>query len=332
MLFTFATFAALVSLAAIPPSRAVEINVVVGGPGVLQYNPSSVNANPGDVVTFEFHQKNHTATQSTLAAPCVKMANGFDSGFVPVADNNTAGPFPVAQFTVTDTNPIWVFCAQTGHCQQGMVFAINPGSNFNQFQANAIGNSSATSSTAAPSPSASSGITNDHRVIVGGTGVLTYSPSNITAQAGDTVTFEFHQKNHTATQSTFADPCRALTLTSTSGQVGFDSGFMAVADNATTFPTYTIQVNNTSPIWVYCKQTGHCGQGMVFSVNSVESGPNNFAAFQANAKALNGSATSTSSGGSPSSTAHSGATSASKFVSGAGIATALIAVGFGLFL
>jgi hypothetical protein len=42
MLFTFTTFAALVSLAAIPPTRAGQINVVVGGPGVIAYNPSSV--------------------------------------------------------------------------------------------------------------------------------------------------------------------------------------------------------------------------------------------------------------------------------------------------
>jgi hypothetical protein len=55
-------------------------------------------------------------------------------------------------------------------------------------------------------------------------------------------------------QSSFATPCRALTLTSTSGQVGFDSGFMPVADDATTFPTWNLTVNDTSPIWAYCKQ------------------------------------------------------------------------------
>jgi plastocyanin len=329
MLFTFTTFAALVSLAAIPPARAAQIPVVVGGPGVLQYNPDSVTANPGDVVVFEFHQKNHTATQSTLDAPCVQKPGGFNSGFVPVEDANTAGPFPKAQFTVTDTNPVWVYCAQGSHCQQGMVFAINPGSQLAQFKAAAQGGgppaASGTPTSSAPTPS---GTTNDHKIIVGGPGKLVYDPSNITAQAGDTVTFEFHQKNHTATQSTFAAPCRALTLTSTSGQVGFDSGFMAVADNAATFPTYTIQVNDTSPIWVYCKQTSHCGQGMVFSVNAVESGPNNFGAFQDKAKQLNGSSSSTSSSGAPAPSSSSGASS-SKLVSGAGIAAALIAVGFG---
>lgn len=78
-----------------------------------------------------------------------------------------------------------------------------------------------------------------------------------------------------------------------------------VSDDATTFPTYTITVNDvsplsvlyklvinnvhqTKPIWAYCRQANHCGQGMVFSVNAVESGPNNFAAFQSKAKELNG--------------------------------------------
>jgi hypothetical protein len=49
------------------------------------------------------------------------------------------------------------------------------------------------------------------------------------------------------TASSFQDPCRALSLTSTSGQLGFDSGFMAVSPNATDFPTYTIQINDVSP-------------------------------------------------------------------------------------
>lgn len=44
----------------------------------------------------------------------------------------------------------------------------------------------------------------------------------------------------------------------------------------------------TNPIWAYCQQATHCGQGMVFSANAVESGPKNFSAFQALAKQLNG--------------------------------------------
>lgn len=42
---------------------------------------------------------------------------------IPVDDANTNGPFPRAQFNVVDTNPVWVYCRQANHCQQGMVFA-----------------------------------------------------------------------------------------------------------------------------------------------------------------------------------------------------------------
>jgi len=56
---------------------------------------------------------------------------------------------------------------------------------------------------------------------------------------------------------------------------------------------FNITVNDTAPIWVYCKQTNpssHCGAGMVFSVNAVEGGSNSFEAFKANAIRLNGTA------------------------------------------
>jgi plastocyanin len=63
----------------------------------------------------------------------------------------------------------------------------------------------------------------DHKITVGANGQLAYNPPNITAAIGDTVTFEFHPKNHTVTQSSFNDPCRPLADTSKTGQEGFDS-------------------------------------------------------------------------------------------------------------
>jgi len=309
MFFSFA--AALIAGAMVQVTGAAQFNVTVGGTGIIAYNPEFVNANVGDTVFFTFLQKNHTVTQSTLANPCQQAPGGFDSGFVPVAADNTGGPFPAAQFTVQDTNPVWVYCRQADHCQQGMVFAINPGNDFATFKANAIGNNTDTSGNPAPSvvtvtqtvtvqgdgtstttspanpsspsPSSTPTMSTDHKVVVGGAS-LVFNPSNITAQIGDTITFQFMQKNHTATQSSFATPCQPLGQSSTSGLTGFDSGFMPVAANATTFPTYTIQVNSTTPIWVYCRQANHCPSGMVFAANVVESGPNNFEAFVSNAK------------------------------------------------
>jgi plastocyanin len=137
-----------------------------------------------------------------------------------------------------------------------------------------------------PTPAALNGQT--HKVTVGESG-LVFNPSTLSVAPRDTVVFEFHAKNHTVTQSSFDDPCRRLTA---NGQVtGFDSGFMPVDPAATTFPTWTLTVNDTAPIWVYCRQknpSSHCGSGMVMAINSVDSSPRNFNAFQGLAKQLNG--------------------------------------------
>jgi len=128
-----------------------------------------------------------------------------------------------------------------------------------------------------------------HKIIVGGTN-LTFDPPFISALPRDTVVFEFHQKNHTVTQSSFDDPCRKLNA---NGTTGFDSGFMPVAADATSFPTWNFTVTDTSPVWAYCRQqtpSSHCGAGMVFAINSVETSPRNFSAFQNVAKAINGTA------------------------------------------
>ncbi|KAI0831729.1 hypothetical protein BC628DRAFT_1415240 [Trametes gibbosa] len=337
MFAKFTAIAALFALAA-PVTRGAVHNVTVGGPGILKYDPQFVNADPGDEIIFVFKQKNHTVTQSSLNSPCASIQDGFDSGFVPVADDVTDG-FPVAQFQVKDTNPVWVYCRQVNHCQQGMVFAINPGNNFATFQSNAIGSASGASSVAASTSnsattSAPAGAPNvvtvtatvtvngqtqtttygsypgsaaptavasqDHLITVGGDSTLTFSPSNISAQVGDTLTFQFMTKNHTATQSSFANPCSPLSASSTSGQVGFDSGFMPALANADV-PTFKVTINDTAPVWVYCKQTNpasHCAAGMVFSVNAIESGPNNFGAFQAKAKASGGAPPAPSTSGS----------------------------------
>ncbi|KAF8654147.1 hypothetical protein AX16_003676 [Volvariella volvacea WC 439] len=321
----------LLTLGPIAGTWAAHINVTVGGPGLLRFDPEFVNANAGDIIHFTFLQKNHTVTQSTFESPCVPLQDGFDTGFVPVPDTMLTA-FPIAQLPIVDSEPIWVFCRQANHCRQGMVFAVNPGNRFPDFKAAATGisaplpgqpNLPPSSSSPIPTvipppqpsvitvtetatvsglpvtttyasmvspPSASSSVSTDHKVIVGGAAGLVYEPSRIAAQPGDTVTFEFKQKNHTVTQSSFANPCRALSLTSTTGEIGFDSGFMPVAANALLFPTFTIQINDTRPIWAYCRQVGHCGQGMVFSINADDTGPESFTAFQERAIQLNGTA------------------------------------------
>jgi plastocyanin len=147
--------------------------------------------------------------------------------------------------------------------------------------------------TAAPHPV-------DHLITVGSTGALTFSPSNISASVGDSITFKFVSRNHTITRSSFGAPCQPLSDTTTDPNIladFFDSGFKPVANGTQDFPTFRITVKDTAPIWAYCRQTmggSHCGKGMVFSANAVESGPNNFAAFQALAIHINGTSVTSS--------------------------------------
>lgn len=305
-----------------PLAQAAVYDVTVGGPtGQLTFSPEAISAQPGDQVVFHFQQKNHTATQSSFASPCGPKDGGFSSGFMPVAANVTDN-FPTFAITVNDTQPLWVYCAQaagtaSSHCGQGMVFAVNCGADgsnnsFTDFKnaALAVGQSLQASSSSAggygygtaapaatgtPTPSTTGGASGAiHTVVVGASGALTYSPSELTAQPGDTVVFQFQAKNHTITQSSFAAPCRKLASTSTTGQVGFDSGFMPVAANSSDFPTYSIVVNDTTPIWAYCRQTGHCGSGMVFAINANDStgSTKSFTDFVNNAKTLNGTGSS----------------------------------------
>jgi plastocyanin len=227
----------------------------------------------------------------------MRMSEGFASGLyenmllLPTSTNYSSSKprasadaeAPTFQVTVNDTNPLWVYCGQPGHCSQGqltfipshfvgldpnlwshiccsfprtgMVFAINPPAegnerSFSAFKQKALasGNSTASSSSTSaetsytpPPPqswtSATATITSqssvwvttyssyegtpqptygangptDHQIVVGDSGQLSYNPANITGVAiGDTVTFTFRPKNHTVTQSTFANPCQRM--------------------------------------------------------------------------------------------------------------------------
>ncbi|KAF8664847.1 hypothetical protein AX16_000688 [Volvariella volvacea WC 439] len=91
------------------PAQAVTYEVTVGADGEFFFEP-------------QWQSKNHSVTQSAFEAPCVLIAEGLDSGFIPVTPDTD--PRPNWEVTMNDTSPTWFYCAQIGHC--GMVFAINP--------------------------------------------------------------------------------------------------------------------------------------------------------------------------------------------------------------
>ncbi|KAG9245477.1 hypothetical protein BJ878DRAFT_15102 [Calycina marina] len=104
---------------------AATHQVVVGGSSGLVYTPETITAEVGDMVVFTFMSMNHTLTQSTFGEPCVKLAGGMASGFMPNV-NNTVVPAPQMAMQVTVATPLWFYCAQTAHCGKGMTFSINP--------------------------------------------------------------------------------------------------------------------------------------------------------------------------------------------------------------
>jgi len=144
MLFAAVSALSLVSVAAAQMTVQVGSTASAAG-GIFQFIPNTITAPNGTVITFKFigAPGNHTVTQSTFADPCDPAPGGFDSGwvFLPSALSET----PEFNLTVTnDAKPIWFFCKQTnpapGHCEVGMVGAINApstGNTFSAFQTNA---------------------------------------------------------------------------------------------------------------------------------------------------------------------------------------------------
>ena len=111
---------------------------------VLGYRPESITANVGDVVEFQYMQKNHTATQSTFAEPCKAMEGGKDSGFMPNPEGKAGVTWnmtvettdaicklynteesDLCEFQLTDGQGMYCKQANGEHCGKGMVFSIN---------------------------------------------------------------------------------------------------------------------------------------------------------------------------------------------------------------
>jgi plastocyanin len=147
----FSTLLALCALASSALGATWTITVGLretDGEQGIGFDPTFVQASPGDDIAFTFAMNQyvdpvfvaqHTATQSTLEAPCTQLAGGFDTG---VHDTGSVKTNTGETFTVrlNDTSPLYFFCGVGDHCKQGMVFAVNPpngGIGFAQFLDNA---------------------------------------------------------------------------------------------------------------------------------------------------------------------------------------------------
>lgn len=147
-------FAAALAGAAFAEEHIVAVGTKAGE---LVFKPDSISADVGDTVTFRFWPKNHSVAQAAFAAPCQPLNNGFWSGFVPTT-NTQAVANKTFTYEVTNASaPIWFYCTQGQHCQNGMVGVINPPATGERTLA-AFKNSSARASTnVSPSSTAGTG-------------------------------------------------------------------------------------------------------------------------------------------------------------------------------
>ncbi|KAL5391421.1 hypothetical protein DPSP01_001290 [Paraphaeosphaeria sporulosa] len=143
-------------LAALAHSSAVlaaTMQVTVGTNNQFVFTPDTVVAQPGDMIAFNFVSQNHSVASSNANSPCTPQRNAIFSDFQPVAapagaNTNAAatgnggnaknrngrnknnkrqtGNTPMFMVPVTDNNPIYIYCSQAQHCQQGMVMVVNP--------------------------------------------------------------------------------------------------------------------------------------------------------------------------------------------------------------
>jgi hypothetical protein len=82
-------------------------------------------------------------------------------------------------------------------------------------------------------------------------------PDVIQAEVGDYVEFRFYPTNHSVVRAAYTYPCIPFELTGTD-KVGFFSRLRAVDAILDNPPTWTIQANDTDPIFFYCSAPGSC--------------------------------------------------------------------------
>ncbi|KAK2759417.1 hypothetical protein FQN54_002895 [Arachnomyces sp. PD_36] len=118
-----------------------------------------------------------------------------------------------------------------------------------------------------------------HWVSVGEDG-LTFTPDSLDAAVGDEVVFSFFPSNHAVVRSTFDKPCAPMP-SNMDGAVY--SGFPDTS-NGESDEVFTMWVNDTKPIWLYCPP--HCSKEMVMVINPEKNSDSTLDAYkQASANA-----------------------------------------------
>ncbi|KAK2597977.1 hypothetical protein QQS21_005893 [Conoideocrella luteorostrata] len=97
---------------------------------------------------------------------------------------------------------------------------------------------------------------------------LKFFPDKIEAKPGTMVQFQFWAGNHTVTQSNFDNPCVPISSVNSSAR-GIFSSFQPAAASAGKgmIPVFTVMVNDSKPMWLFCSQGPHCQKGMAMVIN-----------------------------------------------------------------
>ncbi|CAD6452020.1 c3824a22-6209-4452-ba89-b2e0614bc564 [Sclerotinia trifoliorum] len=129
--FTFAAYGAAdasSSSTAVTPSITTSTSpsdpthtILVGAGGELTFSPNETKADVNTTLEFHFYPRTHSVAQAAFASPC--NGSGFFSG--PIATTSEEGNLTVFSVLVNDTKPIWFYCGFPGHCEGGMVGAVN---------------------------------------------------------------------------------------------------------------------------------------------------------------------------------------------------------------
>ncbi|KAJ9616569.1 hypothetical protein H2200_000288 [Cladophialophora chaetospira] len=98
-------------------SSASGVHSVKVGPGLV-FTPDTVTAAEGDWVEFTFGS-GHSVAQSSFDAPCVPISGGMGvfSGFPNQGD--------IWRIQINSTDPLWLYCSTSGHCEGGMALVVN---------------------------------------------------------------------------------------------------------------------------------------------------------------------------------------------------------------
>lgn len=139
-----------------------------------------------------------------------------------------------------------------------------------------------TSSTTVPTSTADP---STYDIAVGADGALLFSRETLNASVGDTLNFHFYPRNHSVVQSSFDAPCVPLSSASAGNSAVIYSGFFPVQEDVSE-QMFSVVVNTTDPIWLYCSQGTHCQGGMAMVVNPPSGGENTLEAYKEAARGV----------------------------------------------